>query len=260
MTARRLRGLSYTVTVAALVTLTTVTACSGRTTDANHTVTAAAPVTSSSATTSTDSATPPARGIDTASQARADLQRLTVVARRPYLPGYQRSCASGDACSFGPAWTDNQDAVDGHNGCGTRDDVLAAQLRNVQLRSGSRCVVFAGVLHDPYTGTTITFSKSRAYLVPLDHVVPLALSWDLGAARWSQALREQFANDPTIELLAVDEQSNEQKSDDGPAEFMPANHGFWCSYDQRFVTVLARYGLEVTAADKAALSGVLAHC
>lgn len=258
--------MTYKVT-AAMVTMliagTAVTGCNGTTAGTNDKVTtpsATGSVTSSSPTSSPDPATSPARGIDSASQARTDLQRLTVIDRRPYVPGYQRSCKPGDGCSFGPAWTDDQDAVDGHNSCSTRDDVLAEQLRDAQLRAGSRCVVVAGILNDPYTGATITFSKSRAYLVPLDHVVALALAWDLGAARWSQAQREAYANDPTLVLLAVDEHSNEQKSDSGPAEWMPAQRSFWCSYDQRFVTILTHYRLKVTAADKTAIARVLAHC
>jgi hypothetical protein len=42
-------------------------------------------------------------------------------------------------------------------------------------------------------------------------------------------------------LLAVDEHSNEQKSDSGPAEWIPADRGYWCAYDQRIVTVLTHY-------------------
>jgi hypothetical protein len=261
------RKVTYKVTAATVTLLaaviTSVTSCSAPTADRARVT---YKVTGTSASTTAPVTPPPstsastAAGVDTASQARADLQRLIVVARRPYIPGYERSCSPGQACSFGPAWTDDQDAADGHNGCSTRDDVLAAQLHNVTRRAGSRCVVVAGTLSDPYTGVTIAFSKSHADLVPLDHVVPLALAWDLGAAQWSQAQRDAYANDPTLVLLAVDEHSNEQKSDSGPAGWMPADHGFWCAYDERFVTVLSRYRLEVTAADKAAMSGVLTHC
>ena len=41
---------------------------------------------------------------------------------------------------------------------------------------------------------------------------------------------------------------------------MPADRRYWCAYDQRIVTILTHYRLEVTAADKAAMSRVLAHC
>lgn len=41
---------------------------------------------------------------------------------------------------------------------------------------------------------------------------------------------------------------------------MPTDRGYWCAYDQRIVTVLTHYRLEVTAADKTAMNGVLAQC
>lgn len=199
-------------------------------------------------------------GIDTPSEALAELRTLTVVPRRPYRPGYQRSCSPGDACSFGPAWTDDNNAADGHNGCGTRDDSLAEQLTDVTFRNGSRCVVESGVLHDPYTGMTVNFTKARAQLVPVDHVVPLALAWDLGAARWTQQQRVDYANDTRLVLLVVDQASNDEKSDSGPGEWMPADHGYWCAYDQRIVSILSHYRLEVTAADRNAMQAVLSTC
>lgn len=199
--ARHLRRVTYKATAVAALTAAVVTSCTSTSDRVTYKVTdpnAAPTVTSGSSTRTTRSDLPAGQGIDTAAQARADLARLPVVVRRPYVPGYQRPCGRGDACFFGPAWTDDQNSVDGHNGCSTRDDVPAAQLRDVQLRDGSRCVVVAGILHDPYTGATITFNKSRAYLVLLDHVAPLALVWDLGASQWSQAQREAYANDPTL--------------------------------------------------------------
>jgi hypothetical protein len=51
----------------------------------------------------TEPGPPPA---STADSLRA-LEGLIVVAERPDIPGYQRGCAPGEACSFGPAWTDD---------------------------------------------------------------------------------------------------------------------------------------------------------
>jgi hypothetical protein len=193
-----------------------------------------------------------------ASSARA-LAALTVVARRPHVPGYQRGCAPGQACSFGPAWTDNTTAPGGHNGCDTRNDVLAAQLSDVVHRTGSRCVVVAGVLHDPYTGQSIRFSKQHAAAVQIDHLVPLALAWDLGAAHWTPARRAVYANDEQLLLLAVSGPANEAKGDSGPGEWLPARSD-WCTYAARYIAVLAHYQLPVTAVDKNALSRALNSC
>jgi hypothetical protein len=41
---------------------------------------------------------------------------------------------------------------------------------------------------------------------------------------------------------------------------MPAEHANWCADDQRIATILTRYRLEVTAADKATMTRVLTQC
>jgi hypothetical protein len=185
------------------------------------------------------------------------LNGLRVIAARTHHPRYQRGCAHGQACSFGQAWTDDTTAPGGDDGCDTRDDVLRAQLVAVRLRPGSRCVVVAGTLHDPYTGHTIAFSKAHASAVQIDHLVPLALAWDLGAWTWPQAKRDDYANDEHLVLLAVDGPANEAKGDFGPAAWMPPNASYRASYAARYVAVLAAYHLPVTAADKTALTAAL---
>jgi hypothetical protein len=195
------------------------------------------------------------RGRDAA--ALAQLRTLPVVPARVHHPGYQRGCRPGQSCSFGPAWTDHTAAPGGHNGCDTRDDILRSQLRAVTYRPGSRCVVVGGLLHDPYTAAVITFSKAHAAAVQIDHVVPLALAWDLGAYAWPQARREQFANDEHLELLAVAGPANAAKRDAGPGQWMPPNRAWRSAYAARYVAVLAAYKLPVTAADLHALTAAL---
>jgi len=196
--------------------------------------------------------TPPA-----AAPALDRLDRLPVLPDRPHPGGYERGCGPGDV--FGPAWTDDVDVAGGHNGCGTRDDVLAAQLDQVQLRAGSRCVVVAGILRDPYTGTEIPFAKATAGDVQIDHVVALAAAWDLGASEWAPARRREFANDPA-NLLAVSGAQNQAKGDKGPGEWLPPNPGFRCAYGAIYIDVSTRYGLPITAGDAAALRTALAGC
>src|SRR5215468_6217563 len=75
------------------------------------------------------------------------------------LPVRGRAAKTGyDRAEFGSAWADSD-----HNGCDTRDDVLARDLAGETFRPGThRCVVLTGRLADPYTGRTIAFSKTRA--------------------------------------------------------------------------------------------------
>jgi hypothetical protein len=200
---------------------------------------------------------PPAGHHSSSAAALRQLDTLPVIPARPRRPGYQRGCGHGQACSFGPAWTDNTTAPGGHNGCDTRNDILRTQLRDVVYRPGSRCVVTSGTLHDPYTRHTIAFTKAHATAVQIDHLVPLAYAWDLGADTWPHSKRDAYANDERTVLLAVDGPANEAKGDSGPAGWMPPATAYRATYAARYIAVLAAYHLPVTAADKTALTSAL---
>jgi hypothetical protein len=91
------------------------------------------------------------------------------------------------------------------------------------------------------------------------HIVPLALAWDLGARNWTDEMRLRFANDPA-NLLAVQGQANQDKSDGEPAMWMPPNHAFWCQYAMQFIAVLRGYGLPVDERSAGVLRDAAATC
>ncbi len=162
--------------------------------------------------------------------------------------GYQRT-------AFGPAWGDVN-----HNGCDTRDDILTRDLTNVTyLPDTHDCVVVSGTLVSPYTAATISFAKAKATDVQIDHLVPLGWAWQYGAGTWTPAQREQFANDP-LNLTAVDGPSNEQKSDSGPAGWMPPSQAYSCTYVARFTFVVHQYALAIDYADRETIRRTLAGC
>lgn len=172
------------------------------------------------------------------------LDHVEVLRSRPNPDGYDRSCGTGHGCVFGHAWAD----VD-HNGCDTRNDILAKQLTGVVFRPGSRqCVVMAGDLRDPYTGGLIHFTKANASAVQIDHIYPLSLAWDMGADGWDTQRRINFANDPA-NLLAVDGPTNMSKGDSSPADWLPINATYRCEYVKRFLTIARTHGLPITKAD-----------
>jgi Protein of unknown function (DUF1524) len=189
-----------------------------------------------------------------ATTALAGLASLPVKGRAP-LTGYSRA-------QFGPAWTDDVTVADGHNGCDTRNDILRRDLTAVAIRPGTNgCVVSSGVLHDPYTGTVIPFTRgvSTSDAVQIDHVVALGDAWQTGAQQLSLAVRTNMANDP-LELLAVSGPINEQKGDADAASWLPPNKAFRCSYVARQVAVKIAYHLWVTPAEHDAIARVLATC
>ena len=198
--------------------------------------------------------------IDTPAQAAAPTalsvaQRLTVKGRAPKT-GYDRA-------KFGSAWTDNNNAPWGHNGCSTREDILRRDLSQLRFKKSGRCtkVVTTGRLTDPYTGKVINFVRGQgtSSKVQIDHVVPLADAWQKGAQQWSAATRIAFANDP-LNLLAVDGPTNQKKGAGDAATWLPPNKGFRCRYVALQVAVKAKYRAWVTSAEKAAVIRILQGC
>ncbi|MFJ9574655.1 HNH endonuclease family protein [Streptomyces bacillaris] len=196
--------------------------------------------------------TPGAAGpLMSATPALKALDELPVKDRAPKT-GYSRD-------QFGPAWSDDSTAPDSHNGCSTRDDVLARDLSDV-VRKGP-CTVVSGVLHDPYTATTIAFTRGvkTSLAVQIDHIVPLSLSWQTGAQQLSAAERLSLANDP-LNLAAVDGPTNGAKRDGDAATWLPPSKGIRCGYALRQVEVKTKYRLWVTPPEKEALRRVLGGC
>lgn len=186
---------------------------------------------------------------------------VTVVASRPHPGGYDRGCEGAQRCVFGPAWSDDHPGPEGHDGCDTRNDVLAVALREVVFRPGSgNCIVVSGELDDPYTGAHIPFRRADAAAVHIDHIFPLAAAWDHGASGWSPELRRQFANDVVYNLLAVDGPTNLDKSDHTPAEWLPPAAGRRCWYAGRYLTVAVRYSLTISIDDHRALAAAATTC
>jgi Protein of unknown function (DUF1524) len=165
--------------------------------------------------------------------------------------------------AYGEAWDDSNDAPGGHNGCDTRDDILNRDLVDKAYVATKRCpdAVASGTLHDPYTNATVAFVRGNQVgaSVQIDHIVPLALAWDLGARTWTDAMRLRFANDPA-NLLAVQGQANQDKSDGEPAVWMPPNHAFWCQYAIQFIAVLRGYSLPVDEPSAGVLRDAAATC
>lgn len=192
---------------------------------------------------------------------------------------------------FGEAWED----VDG-DGCDTRNEILGrdlvdadysradgvqtlAQGRGEGVSSCPDATVYAGTLHDPYTGSTIAFTRGKdtSAAVQIDHVVPLNYLYAHGAWAWDERTRLLVANDP-LNLIAVDGDANEGKGACGPATCpvgstetgswdTASGEGWWppdgderCAYAERFVSVLAAYGLGVPQTDHDALATTLSSC
>jgi hypothetical protein len=177
------------------------------------------------------------------------IAKIPVKGRAPKT-GYSRA-------QFGARWAD----VD-HNGCDTRNDILKRDLTSIVYKANTHvCVVLSGILHDPYSGTEIKFTRGfyTSQVVQIDHVVALSNAWQTGAFRMTLEQRTIFANDP-LNLLAVQGRLNSQKGDGDAATWLPPLKSYRCEFVARQVAVKAKFGFWMTRAEKGAIVSVLSKC
>ncbi|MFF3437137.1 DUF1524 domain-containing protein [Streptosporangium sp. NPDC002721] len=172
--------------------------------------------------------------------ARAELN-LLVVAEPRSMDGYGRD-------RF-PHWSPSGPA------CDTRETVLARDGQNV--RRDDDCRAVSGSWYSAYDGRTLSSVKE----VDVSHIVPPANAWRSGADTWTDAERENFANDlERPQLLAVSAASNRDRDDRGPEAWKPPLAASRCMYARAWADVKYHYRLTVTAEEKAALAEMLDTC
>ncbi|MSO43487.1 MAG: HNH endonuclease [Candidatus Planktophila sp.] len=190
------------------------------------------------------------QGAEAAQPTVVDVIAQMAVKGRAAKTGYTRD-------QFGPVWKDVN-----HNGCDTRNDILNRDLSSIIYKVSSKdCVILSGILLDPYSGEVIDFLKGVATSsdVQIDHVVALSNAWQTGAFKLTLEKRTAFANDP-LNLLAVKGRLNSQKGDGDAATWLPPLKSYRCTYVARQVAVKYKYGLWLTAPEKAAILKLLQPC
>ena len=177
-------------------------------------------------------------------QASEELAQLPTKGRAPKT-GYARA-------QFGDGWAMKL-------GCDMRNIILNRDMRDVVMGDG--CKVVSGLFSDPYTGSTIQFTRgaSTSADVQIDHVVALSNAWQTGAQQLTPQQRIELANDP-LNLLASDGKANQEKSDGDAATWLPSNKAFRCQYVARQIAVKRKYTLWVTTAERDVMNAVLAKC
>jgi hypothetical protein len=139
----------------------------------------------------------------------------------------------------------------------TRDEVLSRDGTGVSFNEGG-CDVVSGSWYDPYTGKTFT-SKSD---VDIDHIVPLKDAHVSGGFAWGTAKKERYANylDRPYHLIAVEDNSNQGKSDKSPDKWMPSNRAYQCDYVEHWVQIKAEWQLSMTRAEFDFINAKLHAC
>lgn len=174
------------------------------------------------------------------------------------------------------SWVDHN-----NSGCNAAEDTYQRYVQNAT--TVEKCRVGAGTIADPYTGKTITFDGSpKNSGTNVEHIVSLSDAWHNGADKWTQAKRVAIANDPD-NLVIIDSSVNQSKSDRNAAEWNVngvlsenCRQGYSescgglshkalttegaCFMVQHQIAIKAKYGLSVTAGEKAAMQNTLKRC
>jgi hypothetical protein len=187
-------------------------------------------------------------------QAATAAEKLRELRVRPAgtMEGYSRDLFPhwSDAREYGwklPAGTPDPGS------CDARDAALIRDGREEVVGSG--CVVGSGRWFDPYTGTTYTQPSD----IDVDHVVPLANAWRSGAASWTAAKKERFANIPR-DVLSVEDNANQEKGDKGPEAWKPPRAAYHCADSKKWINIKHYWALSVTREERSALKQMLSTC
>lgn len=147
------------------------------------------------------------------------------------------------------------------DGCNLRQRIIKRELGNSATLDSDNCTVLAGEFDEPYTGQHLIFYQKSDFSrqIQIDHVVALSDAWQKGAQQLTSEERYSLATDP-LNLLAVDSNTNQQKSDGDAATWLPSNKRFRCQYVARQVSVKYKYHLWVTQAEHDAIGRILQTC
>jgi|SRR5690554_3412775 len=176
------------------------------------------------------------------SLASLDQAKSSARASSDAMAGYHRS-------AFGHGWDDaNGDCQNSR-----AEALVASSTTQVRFATDRGCRVVAGRWVSAFTGNVI----QNASNIDIDHLVPLAWSWDRGANKWPDEKRVRFANDP-VNLLPVEASLNRSKGAKGPDEWLPP--AGQCSYVARFIRVVKLYGLKPSSRELEWFRAFLEEC
>ncbi len=179
--------------------------------------------------------------------AQAQLEGAELVPAFAESPKYVRDSYTGGG------WPDS----DGDCQSDRHEILIEESLVEVVLDDAG-CRVESGRWIDAFDGTEYTDAQQ----VTIDHMVPLAAAHRAGAWRWDDASKRAFASDISFAAthIAVGGEVNQAKGDKGPEEWRPSLESSWCAYAVDWISIKARWELDMTEAEADALNEMLDTC
>lgn len=151
-------------------------------------------------------------------------------------------------------WNKGLNATDG---CDTRKEVILSEaVEAPQVAAG--CKLMGGSWYSAYDALVVT----DAGRLDVDHFVPLAEVYDSEQTPWSAGRREAYANDQGSPdtLIAVSAASNRSKGDKDPAQWLPSDSSYHCTYATTWVATKLRWDLAVDETEHHALLALAEAC
>lgn len=171
------------------------------------------------------------------------LNQLTI--QEEVRDGYQREL-------FMNSWSDFDS-----DGCDTRREVLIEESL-IPVVVDENCKILSGKWRSIYDGV----ETEDPATFDIDHFVALAEAWDSGANLWDDEKRKLFANDLSDPdtLIAVTRESNRNKGDRDPADWLPILPETHCWYVTTWISIKHRWQLSVDQREFEAIKNVLNSC
>lgn len=147
--------------------------------------------------------------------------------------------------------------IDKNNDCqDTRAEILIASSSvDVTFQNSQLCTVYSGKWYDPYSDKFWALASD----VDIDHIVPLAWAYLHGASGWSSEKKAKFANDAN-NLIAVEDNLNQEKGAKGPDQWLPPNQFFRCVYVKNFDNIVKRYSLNYESSESVYINYYIKTC
>jgi len=138
----------------------------------------------------------------------------------------------------------------------TRHEILiAGSTVTPTFKTEKKCLVTSGKWIGAYTNQT--FDKTNQ--LDIDHIVPIKEAHISGAFLWDKKKKNQFFND--IEnLIPVSRSANRSKGSKDPAEWLPSNEAFHCTYIQTWIAIKNKYSLTIDSKEQIAINIALKKC
>ncbi|MET9556780.1 DUF1524 domain-containing protein [Streptomyces sp. NPDC006645] len=143
------------------------------------------------------------------------------------------------------------------DGCDTRKEVILSEaVAAPQVATG--CKLVGGSWHSAYDNIVVTDASH----LDVDHFVPLVEVHASEPKPWSAPRREAYANDQGSPdtLIAVSAASNRSKGYRDPAEWLPSDSSYHCTYAATWVGTKLRWELTADETEQQALLRLAQKC